>query len=148
MPKMARRDGIRPSIGFKQSLKCVASNGGELKHDGETDHISTTRENTKASWAFQAAKVNSALLAVADRVDEGYRAVRDRHMPTDEDIIYVFDKCAKDILRMYRHGSFWSLTPWWAMEIDLIILSGGVNPREQVPVSPQRVDAEECSWDL
>ena len=108
MPRrLVKSKRIRPSAGSKSGLKYVAADKGEIKNEGEVDYKFTTRENKKLSWPFQIAEVNKALVAVGERVDEGYRIIYDKDLDTGEDLSIMIDKRTGEKLKMCRDGNVW-----------------------------------------
>ena len=108
MPKrLVRKERIRPSAWSRLGLTYVAANKGEIKNEGEVDYHFTSRENRKMSWPFQIADVNKALVAVADRVDEGYRVIYDKDMDSGEDLTHMILKKTGEIMKLSRDGNVW-----------------------------------------
>ena len=63
--RLISQDITRSSKGFCQGLVYVSGD-----YQGEADYRLTTRENKKLSWPFHISEVNTALVAVAERVNK------------------------------------------------------------------------------
>ena len=108
LPKrLVKKERIHDSPGSLAGLKYVAANKGELKNEGQVEYKFTSRENKKKNWMFQVAEVNKALVAVGDRVDEGYRVVYDKDMDTGEDLTHMLSKKTGEVMKMSREGNVW-----------------------------------------
>ena len=113
MPKrMVATEKIRQSEWSKKGLNYVAANNGKIPNEGEADFTFETGEGKDETWTFQIAEVNKALCAVADRVDNQYKAVFDKDAKTGKDLSYLYHKPTGKVMKLTRVGNVWVIEAW------------------------------------
>ena len=107
--RMVNKKRIRPSAGSKRGLHYVAASSHRIPNEGEVDLEFETPEGFEESMVFQVAAVNKPLAAVSDRVDNWCRVVFDKDMRTGQDLIYIFNKKTKRVVKLRRERNVWVL---------------------------------------